>query len=104
MDPLMNNTKWDELRLAMYGLGEMSPQWRTRDISGYVSPWDAEWFYQFRAGGYASIEWVEIQITTTDQDAAVLNILRTIHLPGEQTEQGFRIYGHVPSGTPVSYI
>lgn len=104
MAPLMNNTKWDELRLAMYGLEELRPRWRTKDVSGYVNPWDGEWWNHFRTGGYASIEWVEIQITTPEQHAAVLAALQKIHLPGERIEQGFRVYGYVPDGTPVGYI
>jgi|GEM_PF-6852862 len=56
----MDDTKWDEVRLAMYGLGPRSPRWRTRDrVSGYVSDWDGEWFYDFRTGGDDTIEWVE---------------------------------------------
>jgi hypothetical protein len=101
---LMNNTKWDELRLAMSQLGSLHPMWRTRDVSGYVSPWDGEWFYHFRAGGYESIEWAEIRITTRKQDIAVFDALKQIHLPGERIEGGFRIYGYVPDGTPVRYI
>ena len=37
--PLMNNTKWEELRAAMYGLDGLRPRWRTKDLeSGYVCP------------------------------------------------------------------
>ena len=35
----MNNTKWEELRAAMYGLDGLRPRWRTKDLeSGYVCP------------------------------------------------------------------
>jgi len=37
MNPFMNETKWDELRLAMYALGNLHPRWRTKDVSGYAS-------------------------------------------------------------------
>jgi hypothetical protein len=30
MHPLMNDAKWEELRLAMYGLAAFHPQWRTK--------------------------------------------------------------------------
>ena len=102
---VMNNTKWEELRLAMYGLGELTPAWRTRDIkTGYVSSWDKEWFYHFRNGGYDTIEWVEIQLTSPEQRAAVLAALVSIHAPGERVEQGVRIFGYVPVGTVVGYL
>lgn len=104
MVPLMNNTKWDELRLAMYNLGDLHPRWRTKDVSGFISPWDGEWFYHFQVGGYASVEWVEVQIQSGEQDEAVLALLRLIHLPGHRIEHGFRVYGYVPAGTSMDYI
>jgi hypothetical protein len=104
MVPLMNDTKWDELRLAMYELGDLYPRWRTKDLSGYVCPWDGEWFYHFREGGYNTIEWVEIQVTTPAQDAAVLGALRDIHVSGHRIEGGFRVYGHVKEGVAIDYV
>src|SRR4051812_11937967 len=100
----MNDTKWDELRLAMYGLGVLHPSWRTKDVSGYVSPWDGEWFYHFRNGGFGSIEWVEIRVTTPEQDVAVQAALRQVHVPGHRVEQGFRVYGYTRDGAAVDYI
>ncbi len=44
---VMNDTKWDELRLAMYEL-EPSPAYRTKCWeNGYIPPWDGEWFHHF---------------------------------------------------------
>lgn len=104
MLPILNNTKWDELRLAMYGL-EMPPLWRTKDVaSGYICPWDGEWFYRFRADGYETIEWVEIQIRSDEQRLAVEAILKAIHLPGERTDLGFKVYGYQKPGDALSYI
>jgi hypothetical protein len=102
----MNNTKWDELRLAMYNLDAPGIRWRTKDVSGYISSWDGEWFYHFRIrdGGYASIEWVEIRVVSADQDAAVLALLRQIHLPGHRIDQGFRIYGYASDGVAIDYV
>lgn len=99
----MNNAKWDELRLAMHYLGPISPKWRTRDLeSGYESPWDGEWFYHFRTGGYEAIEWVEIKVDSPEQEHAVLNALRSIHVPGNRTEVGFKVYGYARG--PMEYI
>lgn len=100
----MNDTKWDELRVAMHGIGDHRPRWRTKDVNGYVGQWDGEWFYHFRQCGYATIEWADIQITSIDQDAAVLEILQRIHLPGHRIEEGFRVYGYIQSGVGIGYI
>ena len=104
MHPVMNNTKWDELREAMYDLGELRPRWRTKDVSGYLSPWDGEWLCHFRVGGYTSIEWVEIGVGSVMQEAAVLAALRAVHVPGERVGQGFRVYGYSTPGKPSSYL
>ncbi|MEN3930581.1 DUF6678 family protein [Microvirga sp. W0021] len=101
----MNNTKWDELRLAMYNLTDLSPMWRTLDTEkDYLSPWDGEWFYHFRNGGYEFIKWVEIEVLTAQQEQAVLAQLKKIHVPGERTENGFRVFGYVETGTEVNYL
>ncbi len=100
----MNDTKWDELRLAMYGLGDMHPTWRTKDLSGYICPWDGEWFYHFRTGSYGTVEWVEIRVGTPEQDAAVYEALRQIHVPGHRIEGGFRVYGYTRDGQAVDYL
>jgi len=103
--PAMNNTKWEELRLAMYSLGDLSPQWRTRVMyTGYESSWDGEWFYHFRGGGYDDIEWVEIKVRSAEQSDAVLNALRPIHVPGEKTPEGFKVYGYLPDGQGCEYL
>jgi len=102
---LMNNTKWDELRLAMYQLGALAPQWRTCCVeNGYISEWDREWFYHFQSCSYASIEWVEIKFITYEQEMAVSKAISKIHLPGEKTENCYRIYGYALLGKSVEYV
>jgi hypothetical protein len=88
----------------MHTLGDLRPRWRTKDVNGYVSPWDGEWFYQFREGGYSTIEWVEIETSSADQDMAVLESLREIHLPGHRIDQGFRVYGYAQAGVTVDWL
>jgi len=91
--------------MAMHSLGELKPAWRTRDIkTGHVSPWDREWCYHFQNGGYDTIEWVEIQLTSSEQRAAVLAALVSIHVPGERIEEGIRVFGFVPVGKAVGYL
>jgi hypothetical protein len=101
----MNDTKWDELRRAMYELADLTPRWRTQDVeNGNVSHWDSEWFHHFRNGGYKFIQWVEIAVDTNEQRAAVLAELIRIHVPGEQTDSGYRVFGYVKAGEAVDYI
>ena len=103
--PVMNNTKWDELRLPMYSLVALRPKWRTKDIeTGFIPEWDGEWFHHFRSGGYECIEWVEVKVTSPAQDDAVLQALRSIHVPGEKTEHGYRVFGYGEPGKTIAYI
>lgn len=89
----------------MYSLGDQSPRWRTRDIkNGYISPWDGEWFYHFRAGGYKTIEWVEIEVKSNEQRALVLKRLREMHVPGEVSEHGFIVFGYAPIDRALGYL
>ena len=105
MQPLMNDTKWDELRLAMYGLGPLSPKWRALDAeNGHLSDWDGEWFYHFRNGGYKFIEWLEIATESPEQRHAVLAGLAKAHVPGYSTEMGFRILGYAGLGVTINYL
>ena len=90
--------------MAMHNLGDLRPRWRAKELSGYISSWDGEWFYHFRNGGYDSIEFVEIQILSAEQDAAVLAQIQRIHLPGHRIEHGFRIYGYAIDGVALNYL
>jgi hypothetical protein len=100
----MNDTKWDELRRAMCGLGGASPRWRTKDVSGNVSPWDGDWYYHFREGGYDTIHWVEIRTTAPAQQEAVKAALHRVHVPGHRIDEGFRVYGYVEEEAAVGYL
>lgn len=105
MHPVMNKTKWDEIRLEMYSLGDLSPKWRTKNLeTQYTSNWDGEWFYHFRQGGYKYIEWLEIQVESPAQNEAVLQLLRRAHVPGRAIAGGYVVYGYVPEGTATDYI
>ncbi|WP_436190595.1 DUF6678 family protein [Pseudorhodoferax sp. LjRoot39] len=105
MNPLMNETKWNEVRLAMYQLGHLSPQCRTLNVeTGYLSAWDGEWFHHFQVGGYKTIEWVEIKVSSRAQFEAVRDALETVHVPGEKTEHGFKVMGYARNGVAVDYL
>jgi len=57
MNPLINNTKWEELRRAMSCLCPDNPHWRTKTMgSGYLSECGGDSFYHFQLGSYADIK------------------------------------------------
>lgn len=103
LNPVMNNTKWEEVRLAMYAL-DPSPAWSTLVTSGHRYGPDREWFYHFRDGGYEDIVHVDIQVATSDQRELVQSALKKIHVPGEETADGFRVFGYVERGQTTDYI
>lgn len=102
---VMNDTKWEELRQAMYALRPLAPRFRIKDRD-CDEPWpvDGEWFYHFRGKSYDSIEWVDLFTPDPEQRQLVLDILCTVHVPGTLTPDGFRIYGWVAAGSVVAYI
>ena len=102
-NPVMNNTKWDELRLAMNAL-DPAPAWSTQSINGCQSSRDAEWFYHFRDGGYGDIVHVDIFAADDAMRQQVRSALRSIHVPGEETEEGFRVFGYAADGQFVDYL
>ncbi|HMQ21120.1 MAG TPA: hypothetical protein PKE00_01440 [Planctomycetota bacterium] len=93
LESCRNTTKWDELWIAMDGLGVLSPRWRTNNVeSGHVSHWNGDWHELFRKGGNDSIGWVEILIESECQREAVLARLREVYVSAVETEDGFRIF------------
>jgi hypothetical protein len=93
MTPLMNDTKWDEIRLAMHDYDGLI-HWRTKDVeNGFIASWDAEWFHHFRLGGYKSIKWLDIRLNE-DNTSYVMTKLKEIHVPGEIDGNVVRVYGY----------
>lgn len=104
MTPVMNNTKWEELRRRMHELGELSPKFRVRNLrSGNVSEWDGEWFHHFY-GRHEEDEWVEIAVSSPAQREAVLEVLRSVRVPGVTSPAGFKVLGYVPLGAYVEHL
>lgn len=99
----MNNTKWDEIRLAMVTM-KSPPIWKITYINGYETAVDGEWFYHFSEGGYLDIYYLDVITNSADQHASVGAILRTIHLPGMETATGYRIFGYADSFSNVNYL
>jgi hypothetical protein len=103
LNPVMNNTKWNELRLEMYALTP-PPAWSTLSTNGYRSPPDHEWYYHFRDGGYDSILHVDILVKGAAQREMVRSALRKVHVPGEETPEGFRVFGYLQDGQAADYV
>lgn len=102
--PLMNDTKWAELRLAMLDI-EPRPIWSsvTRETNYRYGP-DSDWFYHFCAGPYSDLLFVDIETPDPQQRTKARAALKSIHLPGEETADGFRVLGYAVEGQAVSYI
>lgn len=102
--PVMNNTKWEEIREAMCNTPNHF-QWRTKDIeTGYITMWDAESYYHFRLGDYNYIEWLEIKADTEELRKNLLDILEKIHVPRKVLEDAIRVYEYADTGSYVDYI
>ncbi|MFZ3172455.1 MAG: DUF6678 family protein [Carboxydocellales bacterium] len=100
---VMNKTKWEEIRMAMYNFPQ-TIRWRTKDINNdHISDWDAEWFYHFQLGGYETIEWLEIEVNNELVKSEILNILRKIHVPGKVEDISIFIFGYQTS-SDINYI
>lgn len=102
MQHLMNDTKWNEIRIAMYEFPG-NVYWRTKDIeNGHISHWDSEWFYHFAISGYKCIEWLEIRYEPKDREE-IIKILKKIHVPGKLLSETIKIYGYVKDSA-VDYL
>lgn len=99
----MNNTKWNEIRLAMIAM-ESPPLWIITYLNGYQSMVDGEWFYHFKEGGYLDIQYLDILTNSVEQHAMVGSILQAIHLPGMETSTGYRILGYANSVSKVDFL
>jgi len=99
----MNDTKWNELRLAMDAINP-SPRWTVMNLNGYQSEPDREWPHHFRAGGYREILYVDICADDTTHKEAIRAAVTQIGLPGEDTKGGFRIYGYSQTGQALMYL
>lgn len=103
LNPVMNNTKWDELRLEMYALTS-PPSWSMLSTNGYRSQPDGEWFYHFREDGYESILHLDIRVETPAQRELVRSALKKVHVPGEEKPEGFRVFGYLQDGQAADFI
>ena len=101
MFSVMNDTKWKELQRTMLAL-DPAPGFRVLSTNGHLSAMDHEWFYHFSDGGFEDIQHVDVFPASTEQAREALAVLKEINVPGETTKDGFRIFGYIPDGAPVS--
>ncbi|KTT07367.1 hypothetical protein NS2R_22370 [Pseudomonas oryzihabitans] len=99
----MNNTKWDEIRLAMHAL-DPRPAWSTTSTRGYRSSPDREWFYRFQEGGYSDILHLDILVDSPEQRDRVRAALQRIGVPGEELSGGFRVFGYLNPHQHGAYL
>jgi hypothetical protein len=101
---VMNNTKWQELRLGMLQ-SKSSVYFRGKDLeTGSIGSWDCEWYHHFNLGGHDSTEWIELRPDTDDERRAVEDILRTYHIPVEIRDGIYRIYGYADDTSKITYL
>lgn len=89
--------------MELYAL-DPPPVWSALSTSGYRSKPDREWFYHFKDGGYESILHLDIQVETSAQRELVRSALKKVHVPGEETPYGFRVFGYPADGQAVDFI
>lgn len=89
----------------MLGLGPSSPSYRLMNVEyGDLTGWDGEWFYHFNLPSYAFIEWMDLKPRNKSLRGVLHHALKGLHLPGEETSDGFRIYGYSRGGKALDYI
>lgn len=103
LQPLMSDTKWRELRLAMLGL-EQAPQWFSTATNGFRYGPDSEWFYHFQDAVYSDLLHVDIIARDEAHRELIRSVMEPLHLPGEETAQGFRIFGYAQPGQAVDFL
>ncbi|WP_017264195.1 hypothetical protein [Sinorhizobium meliloti] len=77
---------------------------RCKDVNSHYSGGDQEQFHHFPSGGYASILYVDITADDPAHREAIRDALKAIHLPGEETETGFRVFGYGQKGQILDYL
>ena len=89
----------------MLALGPSSPLYRIMNAEhGDLTGWDGEWFYHFNVPSYSFIEWLDLAPRNPALRGVLHEALKRLRLPGEETSEGFRIFGYSRGGRPLDYI
>ncbi len=107
---LANDTKWDEFIAAIRGRApsEWRPSWRFRNVNGYTSGWDVEWWHHLPPPMHC-VEWFDVgyvqlitehrlppRIHPVDHSTWLVPLLQQIGLDFEVGRHTIRIYGYAP--------
>ena len=98
---LANNTKWNELITAIRNWDNWRPSYRTKCINGFVSGWDAEWFYHLPFPFKYTL-WFDIGCHQADsgkiidRSEAITKLVSSIGFDHELREDVLRIFGYAP--------
>jgi hypothetical protein len=100
-----NDSKWDELIIALRSLPEGRPRYRFKSIDGPPSSWDGDWFYQLPFP-FLSVEWLDLSpASTVQKDTAskaadrfdwLVRLLKKIGLDFRVGPSMIRIFGYSP--------
>ncbi len=97
LHPVLNHTKWAELRTEMLSApSEQHPQFRARSIFAppdFCTSWDGEFYYHVHP--VADLEWMELQATSSDW---LRDILRRHSIPYSLEEGVMRVWGYTRPG------
>ncbi len=113
LHPVLNYTKWNELRLAMHALPfHVSFRFKVLGMN-WVTNWDADWLHHFRWGGDVTrksgvrflyvhdqsrnlydIEWAELHFDEANI-GQVLATLAGLSIPYEPSDNGLKVFGHI---------
>lgn len=101
---VMNDTKWQELRLGILQ-SRTRVHFRGKDLeTESVGQWDCEWYHHFNLGGHDSTEWIELRADTDEARRAVEDVLRTHHIPVEIRDGIYRVYGYTDDTSKITYL
>jgi hypothetical protein len=103
-----NNTKWDELISHFRQRDGWRPSYRYKSVTGYVSGWDAEWFYLLPFP-FAGVEWFDIGVfedgpfvgqlfahAAVDHSDEISEVVGQIGFEFEVRADVLRVWGYVP--------
>ena len=104
---LSNNTKWNELIEYVRSLDGWKPSYRSKTIYGFVSEWDAEWYYHLPFP-FKLVLWFDIgynqmvakgnliENVKIDHSAELERVIMKIGFEYDKSTDFIRIYGYGP--------
>jgi hypothetical protein len=100
----MNIPKWEELRLAMLSF-ERQPPWRTRDAEkGMNHPGTPNGSITSASAAFTPQSGLRLPHRVPSTFRKLKEALARLHVPGERTEDGFKVYGFIPIGKALDYV